>query len=211
MNATTLSARRQRRPDAGEAGPPAPLERASDADLLRHPDRPAAFAVLYDRYVARVIGYCRARIASEADAEEIAAQALAKAWAGFPPDHRGTFRAWLFTIAHHTIVDYIRQAARSPGFVGEAALHALESPVPRPDDASIAAETRAELAAAIATLPTDQQHAIALRVAGLKGREVAEVMGRSHEAVKMLQFRAIASLRETLAPSTPSAGEESSR
>lgn len=210
MNAaTTPFARRRRHSDRTDPPPSEPLDRLDDADLLRHPDRHAAFTALYDRYAPRVIGYCRARIANESDAEETAAQVLAKAWAGFPPDHRGTFRAWLFTVAHHTIVDYYRQASRTPSFASESALLTLESSVPPPDEASIAAETRTELVAAIASLPADQQQAITLRVAGLKGREVAEVMGRSNEAIKMLQFRAITTLRTLLA--TAPDGEEAFR
>ncbi|MGC4189635.1 MAG: sigma-70 family RNA polymerase sigma factor [Thermomicrobiales bacterium] len=209
----TLTARRRRKaaPDTTDAS--VPLAALDDADLVRQPDRAAAFAILYERYAPRVIGYYRSRIRSDTDAEEIAAQTLAKAWAGFPPDHRGTFRCWLFTIAHHTIVDYYRQSSRAPAFVSDAQWHAVESSTPHPEETSIAAETRAELIAAILALPPDQQHAIALRIAGMKGREVADVMGRSHQSVKMLQFRGISTLRKTLDADIPdaSAGEEPSR
>lgn len=207
----TVSPRQRRRghqdTDDGEGPTIAPLGGLDDADLVRHPDRTAAFAILYAQYAPRVIGYCRSRIGNETDAEEVAAQALAKAWAGFPPDHRGSFRSWLFTIVHHTIVDYYRHSSRAPTFVSDAEMYAVESSTPRPEETSIAMETRADLVAAIRRLPEDQQHAIALRIAGLKGKEVAETMGRSHQAVKMLQLRALSTLRTLLASS--SMGEES--
>ena len=211
----TLGTRRRRKStrnnDALTLPAPAPLATLDDAQLLHHPDPAEAFTVLYERYAPRVTGYCLSRVGNPAEAEEIAAQALAKAWAGFPPDHRGTFRAWLFTIAHHTIVDHYRVTARAPGQAGEAHLATLASPAPGPDEASVAAETREELIAAVAALPDDQQQAITLRIAGLKGREVAEVMGRSHQAVKMLQFRAITSLRTSLAATSTLTGEEDFR
>jgi len=44
-------------------------------------------------------------------------------------------------------------------------------------------------------LPVDQREVIELRLAGLTGREIAEAMERSVDAVKMLQLRAMKRLR----------------
>lgn len=48
-------------------------------------------------------------------------------------------------------------------------------------------------------LPTDQRRVVELRLAGLTGPEIASVLGRSHDAVKKLQGRAIAKLRDLAA------------
>jgi len=50
----------------------------------------------------------------------------------------------------------------------------------------------------LAQLPTDQRRVVELRLAGLSGAEIAQALGRSFGAVKMLQFRAAARLRELL-------------
>jgi RNA polymerase sigma factor (sigma-70 family) len=206
MQATGTVRRRSR--THGTTDPPREsLAALEDSDLVRHPDRAAAFAELYERYAPRVIGYCHSRITSSADAEEVAAQALARAWSGFPPDQRSTFRAWLFTITHHTIVDFYRSTSRAPSFADARLLLAIEASDPDPETASLNAETRSDLIAAIQELPPDQQHAIALRIAGFRGPEIAEVMGRSPQAVKMLQFRAITTLRTRFADAMPG-GEE---
>lgn len=79
----------------------------------------------------------------------------------------------------------------------------LEDDIPdaaaSPDLLALDAAERRALREAVAQLPTDMRRAIELRIAGLTGREAATDMGRSIDAVKMLQSRAIARLRADLA------------
>jgi RNA polymerase sigma-70 factor (ECF subfamily) len=58
--------------------------------------------------------------------------------------------------------------------------------------------------AAVAELPHDQRQAILLRFGGdLRNREIAEIMGRSEGAVKLLTFRALTALRRHLGAPMP--------
>jgi len=68
-----------------------------------------------------------------------------------------------------------------------------------PEEQALGALERVALLEAINRLPSDQRRVIELRMAGLKGREIAEVLGRSHEAVRMLQHRALDRLVSALA------------
>ena len=63
----------------------------------------------------------------------------------------------------------------------------------------IASLSRQALLLATARLPGDQHEAIELRMTGLTGVQIAEVMDRSHDSVRMLQRRAIERLRLKLA------------
>ena len=47
-------------------------------------------------------------------------------------------------------------------------------------------------------LPDDQRRVLELRLAGLRGPDIAHVLGRSHGAVRVAQYRAIARLRTML-------------
>ena len=71
-------------------------------------------------------------------------------------------------------------------------------PAAGPEAEALVAVELQRVRAALAQLPPDQRQAIALRLAGLTGREIARELGRSHEAVKMLQQRGLARLRTHL-------------
>lgn len=155
-----------------------------------------AFGLLYDRYADRVYRYCYRRLGSREAAEDATSQTFVKALAAIP-DYRegGTFAGWLFAIAFSSTTDSLRRhrPTRSLDDLDERVASA-----PSPEDAALAAEERRGVRALLAALPPDQRRAMELRLGGLTGPEVAEAMGRSHQVVKMLQFRAIARLRALL-------------
>jgi RNA polymerase sigma-70 factor (ECF subfamily) len=62
----------------------------------------------------------------------------------------------------------------------------------------------AEVRAAVRSLPDDQRQAVGLRFAGeMHNREIAEIMGRSEGAVKLLTFRALTTLRKRFGAPLP--------
>jgi len=66
-----------------------------------------------------------------------------------------------------------------------------------------------EIRAAVRSLPDDQRQAVALRFAGeMHNREIAEIMGRSEGAVKLLTFRALTTLRKHFGAPLPAEREE---
>ena len=107
----------------------------------------------------------------------------------------GQFRAWLYTIARHVLANQARQ--RHVTFPLAAALEAVD-PGLTPEETATATLERRALLAAVSRLPDDQRTAVELRLTGLTGPEVAAVMGRSHDAVKKLQLRALERLRAEL-------------
>lgn len=157
---------------------------------------PQAFAALYDRYFECVYRYCYHRLGSREAAEDAASQVFLHVLVALPRyQERGTFRNWLFTIAHNQIVN--RERERQPSWTLDAAGEHPD-PTPLPEDLAVAADESRELAAAVARLVPDQRRVVELRLAGLTGPEIARVTGKSHAAVKMLQLRAMERLREQL-------------
>lgn len=107
------------------------------------------------------------------------------------------FRSWVFTIAHHRMVDERRAASRRPvvaereveetALVGDAELDALE------------ALSDQDLQALLGSLSPDQRAVVLLRiVADLSIDAVAEALGKQPGAVKSLQHRALATLRRRI-------------
>ncbi|MBN9011509.1 MAG: sigma-70 family RNA polymerase sigma factor, partial [Rhizobiales bacterium] len=107
------------------------------------------------------------------------------------------FRAWLFAIANNVIVDRTRSPRPLERPLDDALY--VADPQRGPEAAALASEAARELAALLDRLPADQRRVVELRLAGLTGPEIASVLGRSHDAVKKLQGRAIAKLRDLAA------------
>ena len=96
-------------------------------------------------------------------------------------------RRWVFTIAHHRIVDARRRAGRRPAVDGGAVPDLVAPLPPDPFDP--------DLARALRQLTADQREVVALRfVADLPIETVAALTGRKPNAVKALQHRALEAL-----------------
>lgn len=159
-----------------------------------------AFAALYDRYFDPLYRYCYVRLGSKDRAEDAVHQIFLRALEAVDRyQEAGRFRSWLFTIAHNVVADELR--ARPQGVADLGLIIAID-PTAGPEADALAAAERRTLASALALLPNDQRRAIELRLAGLTGREIAAELGRSHEAAKMLQQRALTRLRVEMGAAT---------
>ncbi len=159
---------------------------------------PARFAPLYARYFPRVYRYCLRRVASPTEAEDLTSAIFTSALAGLAGYRGGSFAAWLFQIAHHTVISH-----RRTGTAAHATLLALVASAPRAPDAEeeamarlVAVEQHTLLARAIATLSEEQQELLALKLSGrLTAREIGAVLGKSEGAVRVALHRLIQQLR----------------
>ena len=173
-----------------------PLDEAAIVARAQHD--PAAFAPLYQDYLAPVYRYCYRRLGSREAAEDATSLVFERALRALPRFRGGSFRAWLFAIAHNAVTDAYRRRGTHPPFV-----EALEiaDPAPPPEQLALLADEQRLLATALALLPADQRHVIELRLSGIPSIEVAEILGRSPEAVRALQLRATRRLQALLATS----------
>jgi RNA polymerase sigma-70 factor (ECF subfamily) len=99
-------------------------------------------------------------------------------------------RRWVFTIAHHRVIDEYRRATVRRRAYPARTLAAVPAP-PEPLDPQIEA--------ALAQLTPEQREVVVLRfVADLSLETVATTTGRSVGAVKAMQHRALAQLEGAL-------------
>lgn len=176
---------------------PPPVADEPDALLVERALRDReAFAALYVRYVDEIGRFCRIRLHEEEAARDVTQQIFARALAGLTRYREtGQFRAWLYTIARHVLANHARDRRITVSL--DDAMQTID-PEATPEETAAAAWDRRAVLEAVARLPDDQRTAVELRLAGLKGDEVAAVMGRSHDAVKKLQLRALEKLRRDL-------------
>lgn len=161
---------------------------------------PAAFEPLYRHYVGLVYHYALGRLRDPHRAEDVTSQIFTRVLTALPsfrPERRPdgtTFRSWLMTIARNTVIDSARRQRPSVP-LDDARPAALEA---GPEHVAIARGERERVHAAVARLPETQRQVVELRLVGLKGREIADVLDISHGAVKTANYRAYQRLRELL-------------
>jgi RNA polymerase sigma-70 factor (ECF subfamily) len=158
-----------------------------------------AFGRLWHDLQPRLLRYFA--VGSPAAAEDLASETWLGVIRGIDrfQGNEPAFRAWVFTIARHELLDWRRRAARRA--TEDLAADGLHDLPARDDPAADALEglaTRAALAR-VATLPPDQAEAILLRVvAGLDVQRVADIMGKRPGTVRVLTHRGLRRLAQQL-------------
>jgi RNA polymerase sigma-70 factor (ECF subfamily) len=158
---------------------------------------PLAFDELYERYADPILNYCYYRLGSWEEAEDAAQQIFINAYGAlsrFQDRQQGSFRSWLFTLAHNEVANRRRGHARHPTFPLTEAL-VLRDPAPMPEELAVIADAQERVRTLLAGLSDDQRRVLELRVAGLTDVEIAAVLGRTRGAVRGVQARGVARLR----------------
>jgi RNA polymerase sigma-70 factor, ECF subfamily len=155
------------------------------------------------------------RFAGKFDPSDVVQQTLLEAWQGWDglkaSDEPQRY-AWLRQILVHQLAKFVRhhQATLKRDISRELAIDNVEHSVsasaqkldrllvaqdPSPSHVAIAQEQRELLARVLEELPEDYREVILLRsIEELSHQEVAQRMGRSEPAVRMLWLRALAAL-----------------
>lgn len=180
--------------------PPAPDGDPDHADVRAAQADRAAFDVLYRRYLDRVYGYAFYQLRDHHDAEDATERTFLAALRALPKfrDEGATFRAWLFRIAHNTIVNARRSRFRRRT---EPLPDGLDRISPNADPAGLVVEAdeARRVLLAVAELPDDRRQVVLLRfVDGLSSREIGQVMDRSEGAARVLLHRALRDLAARL-------------
>jgi RNA polymerase sigma factor (sigma-70 family) len=158
----------------------------------------AAWQELYSGLAPVVLGYLRANGAP--DPEDVLSEVflqVARDIARFDGEERG-FRSWVFTIAHHRLIDARRHSARRPV---ELAAEPPEPDLPAEDAAeeALARIGLDEVRGILEILSPPQRAVLLLRVIGdLSIDDVAKAVGKRPGAVKALQRRGLAAVKREL-------------
>jgi RNA polymerase sigma-70 factor (ECF subfamily) len=138
------------------------------------------------------------------EAEDVTQQVFIRALAGlgrYELRPAVPFRAWLFAIARNVIVDAVRQLHSLRPEPPED-VEAMREHEPAPGHIGDTLEwlSDREVAMFVERLPLAQRQVLVLRfMLDLSGEQIAQVLGRSHLAVRQLQTRALQSLEQRLA------------
>lgn len=173
----------------GKAEVPALVERAANGSF-------GAFGELYSIFLDQIYRYVFYQVKDRMTAEDLTEEIFLKAWEAIGRcQQRGApFSAWLYRVAHNHVIDYFRTRRQHV---------ALEDVTPAADDnPEQEAEEKImqqELAEAISYLPPQQRQVIILKfIEGLDNEEISQIMRKRLGAIRMLQMRALTTLRQRL-------------
>ncbi|MGB7056031.1 MAG: sigma-70 family RNA polymerase sigma factor [bacterium] len=171
------------------------IRRDELAELIRQAkhDDEGATAKLCTYVYAHIYAFLYYRVSQPEDAEDLTSEVVLKIIKALK-QQRGNFHAWMYRIARNRLIDFYRQrAVRSEVSLSDVPQKELS----KSDDFSKQIMTKEKLRKGLEQLTNDQKQVIILKfIEGYANREVAEIVGKSVGAVKVLQFRALRALRE---------------
>lgn len=173
-------------------------EAADEAEIVwqaRHGGR-EAFGQLYARHHPTIARYVASRVRNATEAEDITEAIFESAWraVGRYKEQGVPFLAWLYRLAHNRVIDHYRAQRPTLSLIPEVHESLVDGDNPLENNAN-----GADLIEALDLLTDEQRQVILMRfVYGLNGREVAQAMDKREDAVRALQFRALAALRRIL-------------
>ena len=164
---------------------------------IRQGDR-YAISKLFESYHVKIFRYLFYKVGDERTAEDLASEVfirLIRTWAETTPE--GTrLQAWLFKIARNLAIDYYRRQKS----LNQDPLMETEPSGDDPIDTTVQRILDHQLLyKAVNMLPFDQCEVIRLRfISEMTIMETSQIMGRSQDAIKGLQRRALSALRQIL-------------
>jgi RNA polymerase sigma-70 factor (ECF subfamily) len=159
----------------------------------------AAITELYMRYGPLVQRYCYVRLANVEAAKDCTQDVFIRIWRFLPSfEYRGeaSFISWLYTIANHAVVSYLRKWRRAAQVSLTLDLHLADGRMSNMADMICDCVALRE---AFSHLSWEHQHVLTLKFfGGLSNLKIAQHMRRTEGAVKALQHRAIQHLQRLL-------------
>lgn len=157
----------------------------------------AAFASIVERWQTRLINFFYRSTSNRSDAEDLAQETfieLYRAAGRYEP--RGTFNAFIFTLARRRLIDSYRKKSRRPLELIDPTDFVMQQ---QADLGDHTAEIEEAFHRALTDLPENQRNAILmLQQQGLSYDEIAVALGCSLSSVKTWIHRARTHLREAL-------------
>jgi RNA polymerase sigma-70 factor, ECF subfamily len=157
-----------------------------------------AIGAIYDQYFSEVYRYVRYRINDDTAAEDIASDVFVRLLEAAQKKQgpQSSLKGWLIATASHAVNDHLRRQYRRPVEALSDALPDRSSSVHSEVDSR---EQNRMVQSAYAQLTPEQQHVLALRFGqGYSIEETAAHLQKNINAVKALQFRALASLQRQI-------------
>ena len=145
-----------------------------------------------EQYADRLFRFAFSSLRNREQAEDVVQESFARVWEKVKSVDFAKAKSYLFTTAHHAMVDEVRQRQHFASIEDFSPSDERATQNPYPDVNDI-------LKKAIATLPEAQRNALLLRdYEGYSYQEIGDITGMSEAQVKVNIFRARTALKNKL-------------
>ena len=145
-----------------------------------------------EQYADRLFRFAFSSLRNREQAEDVVQESFARVWEKVKTVDFAKAKSYLFTAAHHAMIDEVRQRQHFASIEDLAPASERSTQSPYPDVNEI-------LHKAIATLPEAQRNALLLRdYEGYSYQEIGDITGMSEAQVKVNIFRARTTLKNKL-------------
>lgn len=158
-----------------------------------------AFGALYDRYIERIYRFVYFKTFDKDVAEDIVSTVFLKAYEriGTYDVKRGAFSQWIYGIARNAVIDHYRTQKQHIDIEDIFDIGEHE----RTEEKIDARELLVKVEKYLTTLNPRQREIVTLRLwEELSYREIAEIVGGTEDAAKVMFSRTIRELRDKLGP-----------
>jgi RNA polymerase sigma-70 factor (ECF subfamily) len=166
----------------------------------------AALRTLIERYLTPVYKFVSRYVRTSGDAEDITQDTFLNAWRAIRAfDERRRFKTWIFTIAKHTALNWLKK--KKPALFTEFVntegenmlLESLTDEGPLPNELFARKEVKDKLDKVLERLHPNERAVLSLRYNDhLTFQEIAKVLGEPLNTLKSRHHRAIINLRRIL-------------
>lgn len=188
-----LAAGRNKKPN------PSFYDKKDEVEIVKRAKRgeAQAFGQLYDEHMPRIFRFILLKVGKKETAEDLAHEVFLSAWQNIDNyEFRGfPFSSWLYRIANNAVIDYYRtwkniQALETVPEELFSETTELAKELDRGTDLKVVWN-------ALAKLEADQQNVLIMKfVDELSNKEIAEIVGKSEGAVRVIQHRALKQLKK---------------
>ena len=145
-----------------------------------------------EQYADGLFRFAFASLRNREQAEDVVQESFARVWERLNTVDFAKAKSYLFTTAHHAVIDEARHQQRFASMESPLPADAKTAEDPYPDVNDI-------LQKALATLPETQRNALILRdYEGYSYQEIGDITGMSEAQVKVNIFRARTALKNQL-------------
>jgi RNA polymerase sigma-70 factor (ECF subfamily) len=177
------------------------VQRLSEEQLIKKVQQgdKEAFGELYLIYLDRIYRYIFFRVnLDKATAEDLSESVFIKAMQhiGTFTTEKGNFQAWLYRIAHNTVIDHYKSYKQTTSLQEHTVSHDQIETLEEALDIKNQIEN---VTKAMKHLTDEQREVIILRfIEDLPPRQIALIVDKHEDAVRAIQYRALQTLRKQL-------------